>query len=93
MITDILAMSNINDNKNRNYMKNHKELTTPENMKQLRTDIMRLMLECNESISSLSRKIGIHPMSLRKFTKEEGSMHILTLMKIDEYVKSFLEKK
>jgi hypothetical protein len=74
-------------------MKTHKEYLDPENLGEMRRDIMAIMLRDDETIASLSKKIGIHTISLRKFTSEKGDTHLLTLMKIDEYIKSSMENK
>lgn len=74
-------------------MKLYKDYTSEDNISRLREGVMALLYEESITPTELAKKMSIWPTTLNKFIKEEGDVSLLTLMKIDEYVKSFMEKK
>lgn len=71
----------------------YNDFMSEDNVAELREGIMAVLYVQKCTVKELAHNIGILPAILGKFIKEEGDVSLLTLMKIDEYVKSFMEKK
>ena len=74
-------------------MKSYNEFMSEDNIQELREGVMAVLYEEKCTVKELANKMDILPAILGKFIKEEGDVSFVTLMKIDKYVKSFMEKK
>jgi predicted transcriptional regulator len=73
-------------------MKTYKDFMSEENVSKLREGTMAILYEEALSPTELSKKIGIWPTTMHKFLNEEGGISLVTLMKIDDYIKEWSKK-
>lgn len=69
--------------------KSYKDFMSNENINRIRNRVIGIMREKCMTINAVSKELMITPATAARFIQETGDCSFLTLLKFDEYIRSF----